>query len=399
MPVADVREPVEQADKPAAGTAEIAVDKVPIAVTYERQASAAVPRRWLFLIALLLFLNVVATTSISWGPTVVQSAKQALAERRAAAAQAQADAASAAAKAAALRQRQALHQQGAAYRVPAGQVVYTEDLTEADRLLKSVPHYSAVESTISVSPTPHMPHPPVYWGGPPDLHRITRLLAAGSPTRVGTVFLHGRRTGSGRSLLVWVYVKADRKVSTLESGYGYRVTVTRHLVTDLIEQAGTQAGRGRLWSHTLTVSQPPLHQFRVKLPGRNSAANADKGLVVQKGDVLRLLGGRADPRDARHFEIDYTLDGRPGTIDGWVTDDGRVRIEPRDGRKTVERFDAREGSETWDPHAAAPPTGPGRPPPRPKTGIDPGCGGHRGAWESALAIRHRGLEDSGRRVR
>jgi hypothetical protein len=37
---------------------------------------------------------------------------------------------------------------------------------------------------------------------------------------------------------------------------------------------------------------------------------------------LRLFAGQADPTDSAHFTIVYTLDGQPGTIDGWLRDAG-----------------------------------------------------------------------------
>ena len=94
--------------------------------------------------------------------------------------------------------------------------------------------------------------------------------------------------------------------------------------------------------------------LRLRLNPDRSAPDANEGVVVQRPEVMRFLSGRPDPKDPSHLEIDYTLDGRPGTIDVWVRDDGRARVEPRAGVKTVQSFDASSGAEVWDPHAAPP---------------------------------------------
>jgi hypothetical protein len=54
--------------------------------------------------------------------------------------------------------------------------------------------------------------------------------------------------------------------------------------------------------------------------------------------------------------VDYVLDGRPGVIDGWLQNDDRVRIEPREGAKRLVQMDGRAGNEYWNPHAAVPAT-------------------------------------------
>jgi hypothetical protein len=44
---------------------------------------------------------------------------------------------------------------------------------------------------------------------------------------------------------------------------------------------------------------------------------------------LRVLSGEADPNDASHFTIAYTVNGVPGVIDGWLNFDGTTLLEVR----------------------------------------------------------------------
>ena len=46
---------------------------------------------------------------------------------------------------------------------------------------------------------------------------------------------------------------------------------------------------------------------------------------------LRVFAGQADSVGASHFTIDYEFDGVVGTMDGWLLDDGSVRLKERRG--------------------------------------------------------------------
>jgi hypothetical protein len=56
--------------------------------------------------------------------------------------------------------------------------------------------------------------------------------------------------------------------------------------------------------------------------------------TLDYGNRLRFFAGQADPADASHFTIPYQLDGRDGTIDGWLKDEG-VLLQPRSGTMSV----------------------------------------------------------------
>jgi hypothetical protein len=50
---------------------------------------------------------------------------------------------------------------------------------------------------------------------------------------------------------------------------------------------------------------------------------------------VTVLGGQADPADSSHFTIAYTVNNRPGTIDGWLRDDDAVKLQTRLGDPDV----------------------------------------------------------------
>jgi hypothetical protein len=50
---------------------------------------------------------------------------------------------------------------------------------------------------------------------------------------------------------------------------------------------------------------------------------------------VEVFAGQTDPSDASHFTISYSVNGQPGTLDGWLRDDDTVRLEVRPGSADV----------------------------------------------------------------
>lgn len=50
---------------------------------------------------------------------------------------------------------------------------------------------------------------------------------------------------------------------------------------------------------------------------------------------INLYAGQIDPSDESHFTIAYTINGKPGNIDGWLGDDDTVKLERRSGSPDV----------------------------------------------------------------
>lgn len=51
--------------------------------------------------------------------------------------------------------------------------------------------------------------------------------------------------------------------------------------------------------------------------------------------AVRVFGGQPDSADPSHFTIAYTVNDRPGVIDGWLRDDGTVDLQVREGSADV----------------------------------------------------------------
>ena len=151
-------------------------------------------------------------------------------------------------------------------------------------------------------------------------------------------------------MIVSAALETERDVSSVQYGDERQVTigVDRRLVTRLVHPLPAERNA---WQHILSVHQPAERRLNVRFDASGKSGDPGHGVVTQRSPVMRFVAGRADPKDATHFEVDYTIDGRPGTVDGWVREDGRLRIEPREGVTTVQQFGV-EGVETWDPHAA-----------------------------------------------
>jgi hypothetical protein len=112
----------------------------------------------------------------------------------------------------------------------------------------------------------------------------------------GTAFLHRRSTPGGRSRVVCVsacYVDSAADED------------------DIIVTACSLRPAFYLWSFK---TEPIYSSLRLPRP---------------RSRDLRVFAGQPDPNDPTHLAITFISDGRPGVIDGWVLDDGAVRLEIR----------------------------------------------------------------------
>src|SRR5205085_6166160 len=76
------------------------------------------------------------------------------------------------------------------------------------------------------------------------------------------------------------------------------------------------------------VSFSAVIEPAVPLGPRRQRATADHVGVLDAqldvGDHFTLYSGQADPVDPSHFTIQYTTEGTPGTIDGYLHDDDTI---------------------------------------------------------------------------
>jgi len=327
-------------------------------LTYEQTTPWFAQRRAFRLIVLLLILNIVAVTSITWGPITVRAVQERMAAKRAAEAQAQAAAAqqqAAAAKAAAdqskLAQRAALVRQCLTFPLPAGRGVHTEDFVEAAKLLADgKAGYSAVNQ-VRTNPSARLPHPPVRWDGTPELRTATAALRRGDVS--GTLFLGERKTPSGQGRLVWAFVNAKRDATT-EYADGTNLVlgpVERQLHAYVMDPAHPTDPGKVLWTYQLDILQHLDRRVRVVVEPPSNKPNLLRNSIERPGETLRLMAGSADPGDPTRLTIPYSLDDRRGEIELRLQDDDRLRVAVDRGEKEVASFDRSVGRESWDMRA------------------------------------------------
>jgi hypothetical protein len=226
--------------------------------------------------------------------------------------------------------------------VPADRVVYEEDPVEAAKLLKlTSPVYERTPADGNgvvpgwVAPA-HAAFPACYsqyLGGTSSSYGNYPLL-----------FLHERTTAAGETFLVTVHLHS-------------RSTFTRSAQRD--RGPGEVFRFYQLKQRTIIASYspvgggssqyPPL-ELNFSLPDQPNRVVAtleegqrlDASPAIDYGNVLRIYAGQPDPEDASHFTIAYALDGHPGTIDGWVRNNG-MELRPREGTRTYEA----KGGEAW----------------------------------------------------
>jgi hypothetical protein len=163
------------------------------------------------------------------------------------------------------------------YAAPADRVVYCEDPAAAGRLAASDTHYRRLgTSTCYVADLGERV---------PGIH----LTRNGGPI----LFLHGRQSPGGTVRLVEVSIMSLDDAEIL-------------CIDEFVP---------------ISANQRDAYQSR------------QSDVVVRRWPAqhMTILAGQPDRADPSHFTIAYRLEDQPGTIDGWLSDDGSVRVQVRDG--------------------------------------------------------------------
>ena len=208
-----------------------------------------------------------------------------------------------------------------AFEFPKNYVAYTEDQAKAKHLILSGQRYRPAKVT-NLATLPG-------WQAPAIAFKSTPLGDTGS------VYLHERKLPDGTPVLVAVNFDAELRFdnrgeirATVHTS-SYRARKVRQL------QARVTAIDGNAVLHTYqlglvlpdtdadsiiaTTTAPMSNQQSQKLVGE-----------INSGNVLEFQGGTSDPDDPTHFTIPFTIDGRPGVIDGKLSDDA-FTLTPRAG--------------------------------------------------------------------
>jgi hypothetical protein len=330
----------------------------PAAISYERGVAWYTRKRYYYFIVLLLLGNMVATTSITWGPIVMKEFQATRDARRVAKAKAAADAQLAAAHQAAL----ANNQLALAYNFPAGQVVYSEDSAEAEKLLTGG-GFATVRS--NGLPNIKMPQAPVRMIQPINTTAFSR--ADFSDPNEAILFIHGRSTPESHKMrLIFgaISTTAQLRVSRQSSTSYHTLNLERSLAFYVYDPQSVSGDGRRLWRMDMSIISAGDKDMMVMVDEANKA-----GKVVQAGSALRLMAGRPDPANASQWFIDYTLEGVPGTITARLREDDRIELDlPGPTQPLLMRFDETHGTIGWQPRNVKPATRPGTDHPTPATG-------------------------------
>jgi hypothetical protein len=226
--------------------------------------------------------------------------------------------------------------------VGADQVAYEEDSDEAAKLLKqSSPIYErtpadgngAVPGWVAPAHAAFPAYYAQYLGNTPSSYANYPLL-----------FLHERTTPTGETYLVTVHLHSRStftRTAQRDRGPGevfrFYQSKQRTIIASCSPVGG---GSSQYLPPELNLSLPDQPNRVVATLEEGQALDAPP--AIDYGNVLRIYAGQPDPEDASHFTIAYVLDGRPGTIDGWVRNNG-LELRPREGTRT---YDAK-GGEAW----------------------------------------------------
>jgi hypothetical protein len=174
------------------------------------------------------------------------------------------------------------------YTAPVDQVIYEEDPTSARMLLASP------DCAMTANNPQFVARRPWPW----------REFPSTGVGADGVAFLHERMTPSGQRRLVVVEVWLRWPVGT-----GRQVLQLNNYVI----RPRAMAARPEIANNAVFCY--PVEEF-------SSLASTDR---------VRLFAGQPDASDPTHFTIGYAVNGKTGTIDGWLTNVDRVNLQVRDG--------------------------------------------------------------------
>jgi hypothetical protein len=103
------------------------------------------------------------------------------------------------------------------------------------------------------------------------------------------------------------------------------------VIVECILSIHDAGGERKLSLHARSLEPATLRRPRVSRFGPASSLTLDLSRLYR----LRLFWGQRDPQHADRFTIGYLLNDEPGTIEGRLTDDGKVYLTVRDGPLTA----------------------------------------------------------------
>jgi hypothetical protein len=237
------------------------------------------------------------------------------------------------------------------YTAPPDQVVYEERPDEAAQLLDQ-PHtpYRIIRDSKPVY------FPPRPWQSP--VYRDASSLPGAQGNAI-ILFLHGRTNPAGQQRLIRVRLQGSQSFDSIAydsnpqpTRRDFAISTRRILLASVFEDG---VGRG---SCTLFLGRDRPSGHAIWTLGPGGSDDWQHGQVqFETKSLYTFFPGQPDPADGSHFTIDFERDGVRATIDGWLRENDRIELIPREGA-AVDR-DPRGLEVIWDP-TIAPTTRPSR---------------------------------------
>jgi hypothetical protein len=317
-------------------------------------APSPVTRGQIRLLVLLMLIQVVITAQSAYAPGFVTWIKERWTEHE-----------QAVAHRAQVHQTQAIAAQCLSFNQPATKVIWEWDPIRAAKLLAG-PGYRAIrpggpdeqsrtDNTIwNAVPSSAMADEPIRIPvdesfSPPQPFTDFEITAHG-PVFAHTphdaiVFLHERKANDGsKRLAVVLYDAWSHSLSELPGDVDRESngTLNEHQwFTATSFRPGEDGAFSQATAQLTELSVAPDARMPVHWSPSEDAKQPGT-LKIDYRDQLRVYAGQPDPTDESHFTLGYELDGKPGTIDGWLRPNGSVVLEPREGKRVNAK---------WYPHA------------------------------------------------
>ena len=244
----------------------------------------------------------------------------------------------------------ALKRQCLNHTLPDGTVVYEEDPQRGITLAEEGGGtYVALGNQGRIRPPGWVPptalKPPPYYTALLDAMYGARVVGAEDPV----LFLHERKTPAGVRYLVCVRINSDSAFDVRRPG---EVAQTEEVVYVQekrrvlsasawpADKEPKEAAKGR-HHRLLRLAFPDSNRHHAARVRQGAPAAGDEA-SIDYGNRLRFFAGTPDPTDPTRFIVPFDVDGRRGTIEGQLKNDGV------DLRSTAARWVYNSDGEGWD---------------------------------------------------
>jgi hypothetical protein len=256
------------------------------------------------------------------------------------------------------QQRQSFLRQVSTFTAPADQIVYEEHPLLATKLLAASPDFLSIptvpDAIMHLTPQPWQP--PVRRKEPPLATQFRSIVPNGPNETDATLLLHALKSPAGQERIVWIAISGEQQLlytATSELRRELQAHTARRLSAFVLLPAGINPEFLEAKYLIRLIPQTPSLKTTVTWTRVPNWENG--GITINPEGLFRFYAAQIDPKDPSHFTIDYALDEKRNTIDGYLKNDDTIVFVPRAGRIISQKNDG----QTWDLFAS-PATQPAR---------------------------------------